>query len=72
MQPPHILRWQHLPGNAPDGDRWRICEADTIAEVEEILDLLETSGIAERQFLLIQDKFIVRWRPPFEAVTVSR
>ena len=64
MQGPHLSQWEHLPGSPPDADRWRLCEPSGFREAEDLLDLLERCGIAERQVLLGEDRLLVRWREP--------
>ena len=64
MQGPHFSRWQHLPGGPPDADRWRLCELIGFREAEELLDLIERSGIEERELLCLEDRVMVRWRQP--------
>ena len=64
MQGPHFSRWQNLPGSPPDADRWRLCELTGFREAEDLLDLIERSGIEEREMLCLEGRLIVRWRQP--------
>ena len=64
MQGPLFSRWQNLPGGPPDADRWRLCEPAGFREAEELLDLIERSGIEERELLYLEDRVMVRWRQP--------
>ena len=64
MQGPHFSQWENLPGGPPDIDRWRLCEVPGFRDAEELLDLLERSGIAEREMLILSESLVVRWREP--------
>ena len=40
--------------------RWRTCESDDFRAAEQILDLLERAGIAERELYIVEGRFVVR------------
>ena len=67
MQGPHFSQWEDLPGGPPDSDRWRLCEVPGFRDAEELLDLLERSGIDEREMLFLDGQVVVRWRQPVVA-----
>jgi len=64
MQGPHFPRWQNLPGGPPDADSWRLCEPVGFREAEDLLDMIERSGIEEREMLWHEGRLVVRWRQP--------
>ena len=64
MQGPHFSRWQNLPGGPPDADRWRLCVPAGFREAEDLLDLIERSGIEEREMQWHEGRLVVRWRQP--------
>jgi len=64
MQGPHFSLLENLPGSAPDPERWRVCEVTGFRQAEEILDLLERSGIEEREMVFFEGRVAVRWRQP--------
>ena len=66
MQGPHLPCWQNLPGGPPDADRWRLCELQGFSDAEKLLDLLERCGVEEREIVLHEDRFAVRWRVPVQ------
>ena len=68
MQGPHFSQWQDLPGGPPDTDRWRSFEVPGFRDAEELLDLLERSGIADREIHILAERLVVRWREPVAAL----
>ncbi len=42
---------------------WQVATLTTLREVEELLDMLEAHGVAEREVVVLRnDRFTVRWR----------
>ena len=64
MQGPHSTCWQNLPGGPPDASGWRLCDSQDFGNAERLLDLLERCGVADREVVLHEGRFAVRWRPP--------
>jgi hypothetical protein len=53
----------HAPG-PPNEPGWQACAGLTQSQAEELLDHLETSGVAARELTLEADGWTVRWRGP--------
>lgn len=43
-------------------DRWLTAKLSNLTVAEEVLDSLENAGYAERELVITDDGFVVRWR----------
>ncbi len=45
------------------GSEWRLTTVDALSDAEDLLDLLENQGVAERELVVLgNSSFVVRWR----------
>ena len=64
MQSPQLCQSPPPSFGPPETECWHQSELLAFSEAEELLDLIERSGIAEPEVLFVKEWVVVRWRQP--------